>query len=209
MLQNTSNNNATAFYKADAATKFTDAAYLGRLLALDPGTYTGNLKTLNGEAVDSLTDSESKNVTDKNANTYEAIASVNVTRESKMGGGEFFDTIVFENYLIARIQEDQFAHFSSQNKVSFDDPGIASVESVLNKTLSNEQSEEGGPPRGITADSFDATTKERTGGFSTSVPLAADVPTVDKANRDLKNVNFTAFLSGAIHNEVINGILVL
>ena len=209
VLQNTANNNATAFYKADAATKFTDAAYLGRLLALAPGTYTGNLKTLNAEAVDTLTDTQSKNVLDKNANTYETIASINVVRESKMGGGEFFDVIVFENYLIARIQEDQFALLSGQNKVSYDDSGISSVQDVLSTTLANEQSEEGSPAKGITAENFDPDTKEQTGGFFVTVPLASSVPAVDKANRELNNVEFTAWLSGAIHKETINGILVL
>lgn len=209
VLQNTGNNNATAFYKSDAATKFTDAAYLGRLLALDPGTYTGNLKNLNAEAVDSLTDTQSKNVLDKNANTYETIASRNVVRESKMGGGEFFDVIVFENYLIARIQEDQFAFLQGQNKVPFDDSGISGVQDVLSTTLANEQSEAGSPARGITAESFHPETKEQTGGFFINVPLAADIPTVDKANRELNNVEFTAWLSGAIHKETINGILVL
>tara|TARA_Y100000310_G_C20703455_1_gene832274 strand:+ start:6351 stop:7454 length:1104 start_codon:yes stop_codon:yes gene_type:complete len=209
LLQNAGNNNAIVFYKADAASKFSDAAFLGRTLALDPGTYTGNLKSLNAETIDNLTDTQSKNVLDKNANTYEEVASRNVVRESKMSGGEFFDVIVFENYLIARIQEDQFALLASQNKVPFDDTGISQVQDVLNTTLANEQSEEDGQPRGITANKFDPDTKEQTGGFYTIVPLAADIPTVDKANRELNGVEFTAWLSGAIHKETINGFLVL
>jgi len=208
LFKSGSNERAIAFYKADAATKFTDAALLGKILPLEAGTYTAAFKTLLGETIDVLTDTQAKNVKDKNANTYEEVASRSIVQNGTTGTGEFADVIVFEDTLVNDIQTNQFILLANTPKVSYDDSGINTVNSTLINTLKGHQSEEG-RPRGITADSFDPLTKDRTGGFSTTVPLASSVPTVDKANRELNNVEFTAFLSGAIHKEVINGILTL
>lgn len=208
LLKNASNDKAIVFYKADAATKFSDAGFLGRILPLDAGTYTGAFKTLAGETIDTLTDTQAINVKAKNANTYEEVASRNIVQDGTVATGEFADVVVFEDTLVNNIQTDQYILLTNSLKVPYDDSGINTVNNTLIGTLQQEQSSEG-RPRGITADSFDPVTKARTGGFSTTVPLAADVPTIDKANRELNNVEFTAFLSGAVHKITINGILTL
>lgn len=208
LFKSGSNERAVTFYKSDAATKFTDAAFLGKILPLEAGTYTGAFKTLLGETIDVLTDTQAKNVKDKNANTYEEVASRNIVQNGTTGTGEFADIIVFEDTLINDIQTDLFILLVNTLKISYDDSGINTVNSILKNTLLGHQSIEG-RPRGITIDSFDPITNARTGGFSTTVPLASSVPTVDKGNRVLNNVEFTAFVSGAVHKIVINGILTL
>ncbi|MEE9374561.1 MAG: DUF3383 family protein [Saprospiraceae bacterium] len=209
LFKNGTNENAYAFYKADAATKFTDAAAMGRTLALDPGTYTLNaLFPLAGETIDVLTTTQIGNVHDKNANTFLEVGGANIPQKGTVATGEYVDIIVFAEYLPVRIQEDQFKLLLDAPKVSFTDSGINRVNEVLKKTLKQEQSTED-QQRGISEATFDEVTKAQTGGFFTVVPLASSIPSVDKANRELNNVQFTAFLSGAIHKITINGILTL
>lgn len=203
-FKNLSNDRISLFYKGDSATKYTDAAYLGQMLAYIPGTWTGMAKSLPGEAVDDLSASDEKNALDKFCNIYEEIGEVNVVRDGFVSSGEFTDIIVFVDWLKARIQEDVWAIQVNVQKISYDDPGIVSIQSAISKRLKIAQDN-----GAITADSYDIITKERTGGFVVEVPTAASVPQVDKTARILRNVKFTCWYSSAIHTTKIAGTLVL
>ena len=48
-----------------------------------------------------------------------------------------------------------------------------------------------------------------TDDFTVTVPLAADVPAADKANRLLPDMKFNAKLAGAIHSTEIDGVVTL
>lgn len=207
VFQNASNGRVSMFFKGDAnvtANKYSDAAYLGQMLAETAGTWTGDAKTLAGESADDLTSTQRKNAHDKFCNTYEQYGAVNIVRQGWTSDGQFTDIVVFLDWLKARIQENVFTLKLNLKKISYDDPGITTVENAVRQILKVAQDN-----GAITADSFDPVTKARTGGFETSVPLAADVPIADKTNRILKNVKFTCWYTGAVHTIEIDGTVVL
>lgn len=194
----------SVFYSADAATEFLDAGYLGRILPLTPGSYTGMFKTIAGVPVDTLTATQSKNVHDKFANTYEEIGEVNIVLNGYVSTGEFTDIIIFQDWLKARIAENVFGGMVNELKIPYTDGGITAVQSLLDQVLKIGQDN-----GGISPFAYDASTKPPTqiGGYISTVPALADVPTGDKTARILNNVEFIAWLAGAIHNVVINGVL--
>lgn len=206
-FKNTSNSRVSMFYKSDASAtshKYTDAAYLGQVLAYTPGSWSGMAKTLPGEAADTLTPTQSINAHDKYTNSYEEIGENNVVLNGWVSSGEYTDIIVFADWLKARITENVWSIMINAPKLPYTDEGIVAIENAVKQILDIGQKN-----GGISPHSFDSVTKVRTGGYETEVPLASAVTANDKANRILRNVKFTAWLAGAIHTTIIEGILTL
>lgn len=173
---------AVIYHPANDA--FADAAWCGRCLPLAPGSETWAYKTLAGVPVTKLTATHIANAAAKNANWYESIAGVAVTREGKVSANEWIDVIRFRDWLEARIAERVFSRLAAAKKIPFTDGGIAIVEAEVRAQLS-----EAVTIGGLAADPAP----------TVSVPRSVDVAPADRAARRLRTVGFTAFLAGAIH----------
>lgn len=194
--------NTMALYHSKAATEAADAAFLGYVLSLTPGSYTGAYKTLSAVTVDNLSTTASTNAHNKLCSTYEELASVNVVLFSWVGTGEYLDIIIFAYWLIARIQEANVLILINQLKSPITDDGVTAHENATRQVL-----EQGITNKGITPFKIDPTTKKQVGGYSTSFPAASDIPTADKLGRKLTGAKFRAYLAGAIHTVKIDGVL--
>lgn len=181
---------SAVFYHALAASQFVDAALLGVILPLDPGSYTAAFKSLGGVTVDTLTETQKTNALAKNAGIYLENGGVNITREGKSAEGEFIDIMIFIDWIQARIQEGVYALLVAQKKVPFTDAGIAAIQAEITAVLQ------------LGVDRGGITTSP---AFSVTVPLASAVSSADKAARTLSGVTFQATLTGAIHATQING----
>lgn len=190
-------------YTSNADTEAPDAALMGKILPLDPGTYTAMLKTLASVTVDSLTATQVTNAHDKNANTYETIGGVNVTRKGTCGDGEFIDVQILIDWIESNVQTEVYSVLVNSSKVPYTDDGINAVVDAISKPLQIAQNR-----GGISPTSYDSNDVQ-IGGYFVTAPLASAVSSTDKANRELNDVEFTAFLAGAIHKVVINGIVTL
>lgn len=164
--------------------QYPEAALLGTILPLDPGSYTAANQDLSTITVDNLTPTQRTNALAKNAMIYTEVGGANITEEGKVAAGEFIDIIVFVDWIAARITEGVFQLLVSLPKIPFTDAGIATVEAAID---------------GVLKDGIDLGGISLTPAFTIFVPLAADVSAVDKANRTLNGVTFQATLTGAIH----------
>jgi len=181
-------------YSAVADSMFPEAAAFGKILVLDPGSYTLMFKTLAGVTVDVLTDTSSKNALDKNCMTYQEIGGVNIIREGKVGAGEYVDIIIFVDWLQSRMTSRVYSKFVNLPKIPFTDAGISVVVAEVKAQLQE------GINRGGLVDNPAPTV---------TAPLAKDVSTINKAARLLPDVKFVATLSGAIHAVTIQGVVTL
>jgi len=177
-------------YHADAATEYIEMGLFGQILPLDPGSYTAMFKTLATIAVDTLTDTQATNALAKNCNIYQEIGGVNITREGKVGEGEYIDIIVFVDWLQARMAERIFSKLVNLPKVPFTDGGVALIEGEIRAQL-----DQGIARGGLAKDP----------AYTVTVPKVADISAQDKANRLLANIVFAATLAGAIHAVEIQG----
>lgn len=177
-------------YHQDADFDYPEAAWFGRVLPLEPGSETWKFKTLNTISYSNLTTTQSNNALNKRANVYEFIAGVGITENGTVAQGEYIDIVRGIDWLTARIQEFVFSTLVNVPKVPYTNAGIAVIQAQVLRAL-----ELGISNQFISDDPAPIVT----------VPLAEDVPPVDKANRILRNVRFQATLSGAIHAVVIRG----
>jgi Protein of unknown function (DUF3383) len=177
-------------YNEDAPTEYAEAAWFGKVLPLIPGSETWKFKTLAGVTASNLTDNQSANALAKNCNTYEFIGGVSITQNGTMAQGEYIDTVRGIDWLKSTIVTNVYGLLVNSIKVPYTDQGITSIQAQVQKALdlgvSNNFLSDNPPP-------------------VVTVPLAANVPTIDKTNRVLNNVVFTATLAGAIHSVNITG----
>jgi len=178
------------FYSATADSEYIDGAFLGEILPKDPGSYTGAFKSLSGITIDALTSDQVANALSKNANVYTEVGGVNITRLGTMGSGEYIDVIIFIDWLRVRMTERIYARFVNLDKIPYTDAGINVIVTEIEGQLID-----GINIGGLTNDPAPTVT----------APKASEVSSVDRGNRLLKDVKFTAFLAGAIHKAEIRG----
>lgn len=169
-----------------------NGAWGGKLLPKDPGSVTWAFKTLAGIDPDTLTTGEITNIEVNKANHYTAVAGVAITQQGTVSSGEFIDIQRFISFIETRLQENVFARLAAVDKIPFTDPGIAIIEAEVRAVLQ----------LGIAQGGFAASPEP-----TVTVPRAADVSLIDKANRTLPDIKFTATLAGAIHAVTINGVV--
>jgi len=189
------------FYHPLADSIFPEAAMLGKILPYDPGSYTVMFKTLAGIAKTTLTSTQSTNALAKKCNTYEEVGGLNLIQNGTMASGEFIDVTIFIDWLEATMKTDVFRTLKISKKVPYTTEGILSIKNAMESSLKTGQDRGGISPLEYDDD------KLQIGGYYITMPKIEDVPIIDKANRILNNVQFTAFLAGAIHKCVINGIV--
>lgn len=172
--------------------EYMGAAVMGKIFPYDPGSYTAAFKSLAGVTVDDLKTAEIGYIEAKKANYYVTVAGSNRTFFGKSASGEYIDVTIFVDWLRARLQERIYSLLINSAKVPFTDLGIALVVAEVRAQL-----QEGINVGGLAADPAPVVT----------FPLAADVSALNKNNRFLPDINFTATLAGAIHTLEINGTL--
>jgi hypothetical protein len=166
------------------------AAWLGGMLAFDPGTITWAFKPLATVEADDLRAGELSALAAKNWSYYSRVNGANVTFEGRTPSGRFIDVTHFIDWLHAEIQADVYSLLINNPKVPYTTTGIELVKNAVLGALRKGQA------RGGLADDTQPTC---------TVPTITDTDAADRANRILRNVKFTARLAGALHHIVIRG----
>jgi len=176
------------YYDPDTEADFIDAAAMGERFPKNPGAGTWKFKTLRAVSSYDLETDEWTNALAKNANVYVNRSGIDMTEEGKVGSGEYIDVIRGLDWLESTIQVLIFTELVRVEKIPFTDEGIAVVNGLLKQGL-----DQGVQRKIITAN------------YNTVVPAVSDISTIDKGNRLLPDITFTATLQGAIHKIQIQG----
>jgi hypothetical protein len=188
------NYDRTAIIYSSNAAQYPEAAIVGLQLPKAAGSSTWKFKTLKGITVDNLTTTQISNAKNKMCNVYTTIAGVNILHEGVVSSGEFIDVIQGIDFIKSRLQENIYFSLINSEKIPYTNAGISVVVNIIKQVLTDAID------RGILAAS---PTPE------VSAPLVDDVSAIDKANRLLPNVKFSATLAGAVHKIQINGIVTI
>lgn len=170
---------------------FLDAALLGRLLPLTPGSETWALKTLAGVPARSYTGTQLTNLKAKLGGWYYALWGRNVTQQGKVAAGEYFDTIRGRDALKVDMQSGVFLALAAADKVAFTDAGAQIVGQEIDASLKRFVR------RGFLVE----------GTLSVTLPRVATISANDKLARKYSGIKFSAQLAGAIHMVDIAGVL--
>lgn len=177
-------------WKGDADENYPECAWTAYQIQPLPGSNTWAHKTLTGTSVDKLTGTETTNLKNKNANTYESIGGVNATTGGKMVGGEYIDIMIGVLWLTARMRERIWFRMVNSSKIAYTNAGIAIIEAEVRAQLQE------GIRNNFLADS------------PSPVIFVPDALSVDpnlRATRVLEDLTFEARLAGAIHFVTIRG----
>lgn len=177
-------------WSANADVEFPECAWIGYQLQEQPGSNTWAYKTLAGVTVSSLSDTESKNIQNKNGSTYEVVGGIASTIGAKMFGGEWIDVMIFVDWLEQRMKERLWGRMKNSKKIPYTAAGAAIIEAEIRSQLND----------GI-----------RVGGLADTPPPRVEVPDVLtmsanlRAQRIFEGITFEARLAGAIHFVKIKG----
>lgn len=189
-LKTANQNRSHALFHEDGAA-FAGAALLGSVFPHDPGSINFEFRQLAGVGKSPLTATHITNLKANNAGFFTDYGGIGVFRDSKVASGAFFlDAIRDRDWLEARMQTRLFSVLANSKKVPFTDAGIASLEAEVRAQLAE----------GIAAGYLAASPAP-----VVTAPKASAVNPVDKANRVLNAINFSATVAGAVHQVTING----
>ena len=194
-LQNRTNFRTSLWWHA-LDSEYLEMGLMGGQLPTDAGSITWAYKQVSGVTVDKLTDSQKNAAHGKAANTYDTVASVNITEEGKVSDSpfEWIDVIRGVDWIQANMAADLFELLTTNAKIPYDSSGIALVKSIVSNRLRLAQEQ------GIlSTDSNPIVT----------APDIADISASDKANRVLNDVEFSAVLAGAIQKINVQGVVSL
>lgn len=190
----------TAGYKRSYGQFGGDSSQYGGLalaaqrLTADPGSDTWAYKNLAGVNADSLTPTQETNITNDNGNYYTTIAGINATIDGRSAQGQFIDFQRGLDALSDDMQKNVFGVMTSVPKVPYTIHGIEMIASVMRASLSR-----------FVRSGF----LSNDPGFQPLVfpPTLPEISPLDKKNRILRSMNFTATAQGAVHKIIINGTL--
>ena len=177
-------------YHEEASDDYPECAWFGNCLPFVPGSETWAFKTLATISYSNLSSNQESNAFAKSCNTYEYIGGVGITQRGTMAQGEYIDIIRGVDWLTSTIQSLVYSILVNLPKVPYTDSGITAIEGQIRKAL-----QQGIDNNFIAQDP----------PYQIFVPKASQVPSVDKANRILRNVKFQATLAGAIQAVQIFG----
>ena len=177
-------------YHPQADEYFPEAGMLAGQLQAQAGSSTWAYKPIAGVPSYYLSTTESRNLTNKNVNSFEEVGGVRCIVDGKLVSGEWIDVTVFLSWLKSRLRERIWFRFANSKKISMTDAGMAVIQSEILAQLAEGQ---------------------QVGGIAdlpapqVFVPQVLDLAPNLRATRVVEGVTFTARLAGAIHKVQIRG----
>lgn len=189
LLQDAAYDTTITLYSKAADSNFAEGGIVGAMAAIQAGVSTLEDKTLVGVVSDNLTATERLACEQKNVAYYSPIAGVNSVFNSKVASGQFLDTILFTQWLKARIGEALYGTIKRESeagrKVSFDGAGGAKLRSSIYNNVINIGLANGSISRDIEP--------------IVRTPTREEVSEADRAGRILNGVVVEVLYSNAVH----------
>ncbi|MFQ3854544.1 hypothetical protein ACLK29_04590 [Leptospira kirschneri] len=186
------------------AEDYPDAAAFGRCGSMPIGSVTWDSKQLNGQKNSDVSMSEQSQILAKHGNLIREMGGVNVFWEGTTMSGQYIDIINGRDFLKARLQEAYHSLKINNDKISMTTSGLKLIEATLREVFRDCGR------RGIIArvDDDDGRSRSDLGDFQYKLKMPekiSDIPTNDRANRKISNINFSATVSGGINKIEISG----
>ena len=172
--------------------EYAQCAWMGLELTKTPGASTWAEKTLQGVTADTITEGQYSAAIGLNCSVFVPMGGVNVTLLGVLANGEPIETIRGIDYATSEIQADLWALKVNNDKIPYNDSGIALEENTLRGTLARME----------TAGVFVP------GSSTVTAPKFADVPDADIAARTLR-MGFNSQIQNAIVKTALEGVVTL
>ena len=189
-LSNSNYDRTVLVYHPDAVTAHPECAWLGSQIVEVPGSNTWAFKKGAGLATTSLSETAVQALKAKNVNYFISIAGASVFLDGVTSQGEWIDTMIFVDWMYARIQEQVFYRIINKKKIPMTQAGAtiigAEIRSVISQGVANGGIADTPAPRVIE-------------------PNVLAIPEIQRGQRIMGDFKFEARLAGAVHKVVIRG----
>lgn len=192
----------TAWWFNPDPTQFPEVAIAAKMFTKYPGQDNWANQRLSSVSAPPLTETAFNNIKNKNGNTFEPFRNISITQTGTTAGGEWIDIIRFRDWLCEEIRTQVFDALID-TKLPYTDSGIAVIRQQIVRALDLGVRRGGIAPRTVDPQNPNTVIPS----YTVIVPAASDVSISDKSARILRDVAFTARLSGAINVIQITGTL--
>jgi len=186
----------TALIQSNYNSQYSGIRWMGKLLPQDPGSATWAYKILTGVTVSPLSTAQISALDGKNANHFVTLGGVNVARWGYSASGEYLDITHGVDWFKVRLQERIYALLLNNPKITFADAGPLAYAEIL------AQMQEAEKKKVISPNTEDTP-------WVITIPSVSSISTANKAIRNFPDIEFTAYLAGAVHTLQIAGTLSL
>ena len=169
------------------------AGLMSQMLAVQAGSATWAFKQIAGATADVLSTTHFNAARAKHALLYTTDRGEAHTWDGFAASGRFFDLTHGSDFLKADIETRVYQQFLNRPKIPFNATGLSIIETAIRGALSNAETN----------------LQLIEPGWFVTLPSLVGYSTVDKGNRLLRTVEFSAVLTGAIHRVTVAGTLTL
>lgn len=187
----------------NADTDFPECAWVGRVIPLDPGSATWKWKQLSGQNASTFTSSQLTAIRADDGQALQEQAGVIFTNEGITTSGEYIDIIHGQDWVEDQIYIGLLRLFLTNDKIPYDDNGIAQVEGVLRDVL-KRAGDNGIIAAAVSEDDLEIS-DDKVYIYTVTVPQRSDTAVNDRATRTLRDIKFVYTTAGAIHKTIVTG----
>ena len=161
------------------------------------GSFTYKNMSLKGVYADeSITKAQLEEYHGINVNAYVHKAGYDCTSEGKLANGQYIDILDAKDWLITQIKYRLQQLLIINDKVPYDDNGIAMLESVVVDVLKEAYD------NGMIAESEDGG-----GAYTVNFAKRSETKSSDREQRQYMEGKFSFDLAGAVHTVTVNGVI--
>lgn len=171
------------------------ARWSGVMLPKDPGSATWSFKKLAGATVAALSVGEIAALDGKKCNYYHSVGGASITQKGYAASGEWVDTTRGVDWFKARLQERLYDLFVNNDKLPYNDATQTKIHNAIRAQLAEAVT------KGVCLPDTTDTP------WVISVPDPADISSTDKNNRLWPDIEWSAYLAGAVHSISMQGVL--
>jgi hypothetical protein len=192
VLQDASYNHVVTLYHTLADTALPQGGIVGAMAAIPAGVSTLEDKTLVNIPFDTLSTTARTALENKNGGYYSKIAGVNSYFNSKVASGQFLDTIVFSDWLRARLGESIYGTLKRESdagrKVAYTESGKLLVRQAIEAVI------QVGVGNGAISTDIEPVIR---------IPTNAEISEADRVGRVLPDVVVEVLYSNAVHKVLV------
>ena len=184
-------------------TDFPECAWVGKCISKTPGSATWKWKTLSGQNASTFTSTELNTIRTNSGQALQSQKNVVFVNEGLCTSGEYIDIILGQDWVEDQLTTDLLSLFLKNDKIAFDDTGIAQVEGVVRDVL-RRAGDNGIIARAVSDDDLEIS-DDKVYIYQVTMVSRADTSASDRAARTYQGISFVYTTAGAIHKTTVTG----
>jgi len=182
---------------------YPECAWVGREIPKTPGSNTWKWKTLSGQNESNFNSTQLATIRSNNGQALQEQAGVIFTNEGVTTSGEYIDIIIGQDWVEDQIRVGLLGLFLKNDKVPYDDSGIAQIEGVVRDVL--KRAGDNGIIAAAVSDADLEKSDDKEYIYQVTTVSRADSPVNERANREYNGLDFVYTTAGAIHKVTVTG----